>query len=162
MTKTNPTMIQIVETPIEPGALIAEVTSERAGAVVLFLGTTRAITGSRHTESLEYECYPDMARRKMQQLVDEARSRWPIEACRLVHRIGLLQPGQASVAVAVSTPHRQDAFLAGQWLIDSLKKQVPIWKKENWADGSSQWVHPLVAVDGEPPDSSASNGTEGA
>jgi molybdopterin synthase catalytic subunit len=122
--------------------VLRRVASPEAGAVVLFLGTTRQLTDGRHTESLDYECYPEMAHRKLGQLELAARERWPLAACAIVHRIGHLEIGEASVAVAVSTPHRQEAFEAGKWLIDTLKEVVPMWKKENWADGNSQWVHP--------------------
>ena len=84
-----------------------------------------------------------MAEAKLAELEAEARRRWPIVECAIVHRLGHLELGEASVAVAVSTPHRRDAFEAGGWLIDRLKEVVPIWKKENWADGTSQWVHPV-------------------
>ena len=70
-------------------------------------------------------------------------SQWPLVQCAMVHRIGPVGLGEASVAIAVSAAHRREAFEAGQWLIDTLKETVPIWKKENWADGSSEWVHPL-------------------
>ncbi|HEV3138293.1 MAG TPA: molybdenum cofactor biosynthesis protein MoaE [Pirellulales bacterium] len=135
-------MIEISTQPIDTKSLIAKVSSPRAGAVVLFLGTTREFTDGRQTASLDYECYPEMARKKLAQLEAEARARWPLAACAIVHRIGRLEIGEASVAVAVSTPHRGAAFEAGQWLIDTLKQVVPIWKKENWTDGDSQWVHP--------------------
>lgn len=135
-------VIAITELPIDSAAVLAEVSSDEAGAVVLFLGTTRQFTRGRETASLDYECYPEMARRKLAELETEARSRWPIVGCAIVHRVGHLELGEASVAVAVSTPHRRDAFEAGQWLIDTLKEVVPIWKKENWADGTADWVHP--------------------
>ena len=83
-----------------------------------------------------------MAREKLAELEETARQRWPICRCVLVHRLGHLAVGEASVAVAVSTPHRRDAFEAAQWLLDTLKETVPIWKRENWADGTRQWVHP--------------------
>jgi len=139
---TGGAMIEITHAPIDPAEVLRHVASNQAGAVVLFLGTTREFTDGRQTESLEYECYPEMARQKMGELVSQARSRWPLLACAIVHRVGHLQLGEASVAIAVSSPHRQAAFEAGQWLIDTLKQVVPIWKKENWADGTSQWVHP--------------------
>ena len=135
-------MVEITTQPIDTGSLIAEVSSPKAGAVVLFLGTTREFTDGRQTDSLDYECYPEMARKKLTQLEAEARARWPLVACAIVHRIGRLEIGEASVAVAVSAPHRDAAFEAGRWLIDTLKEVVPIWKKENWASGDSQWVHP--------------------
>lgn len=86
-----------------------------------------------------------MARTKLSELECEARQRWPLIECAVVHRLGHLELGEASVAVAVSSPHRQAAFEAGQWLIDTLKQVVPIWKKENWADGTVEWVHPGLA-----------------
>jgi molybdopterin synthase catalytic subunit len=102
----------------------------------------RELTGDRHTLSLDYEAYPEMATRKMAQLEDEARHRWPIVELALVHRVGHLELGEVSVVVAVSCPHRDQAFDACRWLIDTLKEVVPIWKKERWADGTEEWVHP--------------------
>jgi molybdopterin synthase catalytic subunit len=142
MTITKHAMIEITEAPIDPTAILQQVASNQAGAIVLFLGTTRQFTHGRETESLEYECYPEMAKEKMTELVEQACARWPLAGCAITHRIGQLALGEASVAIAVSSPHRQAAFEAGQWLIDALKQVVPIWKKENWADGTSQWVHP--------------------
>ena len=137
-------MVQLTNNPIDTAALLQQVGSNLAGAVVLFLGTTRQLTGERRTASLDYECYPEMAEKKLMELEAEARHRWPLVECAIVHRLGHLELGEASVAIALSTPHRQDAFAAGQWLIDTIKQGVPIWKRENWADGTSQWVHPGV------------------
>jgi molybdopterin synthase catalytic subunit len=111
---------------------------------VLFLGTTRELTDGRKTITLDYEAYGAMAERKLAELELEARRRWPIVECRIVHRLGRVPLAEASVAIVVSTPHRADAFAAGQWLIDSLKRDVPIWKREQWADGTSEWIHPEV------------------
>ena len=83
-----------------------------------------------------------MAEKKLNELKVEARKRWPLTGCAIVHRLGHLEPAETSVAIAVSSPHRSDAFQAGQWLIDTIKEVVPIWKQENWADGTSEWVHP--------------------
>jgi len=135
-------MIQLTHEPIDTQQVLQQVASPRAGAVVLFLGTTRQFTDDRETAALDYECYPQMAEKKLAELEASARQRWPIVGCSIVHRLGHLEPGEASVVVAVSTAHRQDAFAAGNWLIDTLKEVVPIWKKENWADGTSDWVHP--------------------
>jgi molybdopterin synthase catalytic subunit len=138
-------MIELTDHPIDTQALLARVASPLAGAVVLFLGTTRELTGERRTAWLDYECYPEMARKELEELVDVARCRWPLVACAVVHRLGRLEIGEASVAVAVSAAHRDVAFDAGRWLIDELKRVVPIWKKENWTDGTSEWVHPGVS-----------------
>jgi molybdopterin synthase catalytic subunit len=148
-------MIDIVDHPIDTEAVLRRVQSPRAGAVVLFLGTARQFTGQRETAALDYECYADMARRKLAEL--EARRRWPIVECVLVHRVGRVELAAASVAVAVSTPHRREAFEAGQWLIDTLKESVPIWKREQWTDDSTEWVHP--GLDGAK--SQAAAGAEG-
>jgi molybdopterin synthase catalytic subunit len=86
-----------------------------------------------------------MAEKKLFELRDRAMARWPIERCAIVHRVGLVPLGQPSVVLAVSSPHRQDAFAAAQWLIEKLKVEVPIWKKEIWADGTQSWVHPESA-----------------
>lgn len=139
-------MILLTETPIDPADAIRAVTSPAAGAVVLFLGTTRELTAGRRTVSLDYQGYPEMAQAKMAELAAEATARWELLGAALIHRLGNVLPGETSVAVAVSAAHRQAAFEAGQWLIDTLKQVVPIWKRENWADGESQWIHPTGAA----------------
>jgi molybdopterin synthase catalytic subunit len=154
-------MVELTHERIDPEALLREVRSNRAGAVVLFLGVARELTGSRRTESLDYECYPAMAERKLAELETEARRRWPIVGCAIVHRLGHLELGEASVGIAVSAPHRQEAFAAGQWLIDTMKQVVPIWKKENWADGTSRWIHPGQEQSPRPNDASPKAGDEG-
>lgn len=135
-------MISLTTDPIDTQALLDRVSSPAAGAVVLFLGTVREMTGDRKTQRLEYEAYGPMAEKQLAELASQARARWPLVGCAVVHRTGQLELGEVSVAVAVSSPHRADAFEAGRWLIDTIKQVVPIWKKEVWADGQSQWVHP--------------------
>ena len=137
-------MVDLVEVQIDTQSLLQRVKSPNAGATVLFVGTTRRYTNNRETKSLDYECYEQMARRQLQQLETTARSNWELCDCCIVHRLGNVPIGEASVAVAVSSAHRKCAFEAGEWLIDELKKSVPIWKKERWADGTSEWVHPGV------------------
>ena len=87
-----------------------------------------------------------MAITKMNELRTEAYERWPITEAGIIHRLGHLELGDISVAVAVSCPHRVQAFEAGRFLIDRLKEVVPIWKQENWADGSTEWVHPGIEL----------------
>ena len=135
-------MIQLTHEPIDFHALTESVRSPQAGAVVLFLGTVREFTAGRQTVALDYEAYSAMAIRKMEELVEQARAQWPIVQVAITHRLGRMELGDISVAVAVSTPHRHHAFDAGRFLIDQLKIVVPIWKKENWADGTTEWVHP--------------------
>ncbi len=142
-------MIELTDAPIDTAALLDRARHAEAGAIVLFLGTTREFTAGRQTVVLSYEAYREMAERRLAELEAEARRRWPVLECSITHRLGLVPPTEASVAIVISTPHRADAFAAGQWLIDSLKKDVPIWKREQWADGGTEWVHPGVAEDKE-------------
>lgn len=135
-------MIQLVETPIDVTGLLQQVGSNQAGAVVLFLGTTREFTQGRRTLTLDYEAYGEMAERKLAELESMARARWELVDCGIVHRLGNVPLGEASVAIAVSSAHRAVAFDAGRWLIDTLKEDVPIWKQEHWDDGTFEWVHP--------------------
>ncbi len=137
-------VIELTHDSIDVAAVIAAVRRPAAGAVVLFMGTVRETTGARRTRSLDYECYTAMARTKLEELETEARGRWPLVECAVVHRLGHLPVGETSVAIAVSAAHRQAAFEAGRWLIDRVKEVVPIWKRENYADGASGWVHPAV------------------
>lgn len=135
-------MVELTSHPIQLERILAQVVSPQAGAVVLFLGTTREFTAGRQTVHLEYECYPEMAQRKLAELEAEARQRWTLVDVALVHRLGTVPLAETSVAIAVSSPHRENAFAAGKWLIDTLKQVVPIWKQEHWADGGQEWVHP--------------------
>jgi molybdopterin synthase catalytic subunit len=137
-------MISLTSDPIDYHALTESVRSTQSGAVVLFLGTVREMTDGRRTVALDYEAYPQMAEAKLKELETIARSRWPIDRVAIVHRLGRLELGDISVAVAVSCPHRKQAFEAGQFLIDELKVSVPIWKQENWDDGSKEWVDPTT------------------
>jgi molybdopterin synthase catalytic subunit len=135
-------MIALTHDPIDYHALTESVRSNHSGAVVLFLGTVRELTQGRRTIALDYEGYPEMAEAKLAELESLARARWPIDHVAIVHRLGHLELGEISVAIAVSCPHRGQAFEAGQFLIDELKVRVPIWKQENWDDGTKEWVHP--------------------
>ena len=134
--------IELTHQPIDYQALTERVRSPQAGAVLLFLGTVREFTSGRQTLRLEYEAYPPMALSKMRELAEQAAQRWPLTEVAIVHRLGLLDLGEIIVAIAVSTPHRNQGFEAGRWLIDTLKEVVPVWKQENWSDGTQEWVHP--------------------
>ncbi|MGE3313968.1 MAG: molybdenum cofactor biosynthesis protein MoaE [Planctomycetaceae bacterium] len=137
-------MIELTREEIDYAALTERVRSTQSGAVILFLGTVREMTDGRRTIALVYDAYPEMAQTKLAELEAETRERWPVENIAIVHRLGRLELGDISVAIAVSSPHRRQAFEAGQFLIDELKVRVPVWKKENWDDGSTEWVHPGV------------------
>ena len=134
-------MVRLTHDPIDHTTLTEAVRRPGCGAVVTFLGTVRDLTGVEVTEALEYEAYPPMAVRTMAEISAEVGSRWPVGDVALVHRLGRLGVGEISVAVAVSSPHRADAFAACRYAIDRLKEVVPIWKKDV-GPARSEWVHP--------------------
>jgi molybdopterin synthase catalytic subunit len=137
---------QILLTP-EPLALapaVSQVTDPSAGGIAIFLGTTRAETNNdgQTLLALDYDAYPEMVRVQLADLAGRARDRWHISRLAILHRTGRVAVGEPSVLIAVSTPHRAEAFEVCQWLIDTLKSEAAIWKKEIWGDGTSTWVHP--------------------
>ena len=136
-----PLMVRLTHDPIDYHALTEAVRHPRCGAVVLFLGTVRDLTGEQVTVFLDYEAYAPMAEKKMAAIEAEVRARWPVGNVEMVHRLGRLAVGDVSVAVAVSAPHRGAAFDAARYAIDTLKELAPIWKRENAPDGSGEWVH---------------------
>src|SRR5216684_6298068 len=131
-------MFKVVDGPIENIDLEESVRADADGAVIVFRGVARRHSRGRDVVHLEYEAYPEMAEKVMAQIADEVKQRWPVSRVAMVHRTGVLEIGQASVAIAVAAPHRGEAFEAAQYAIDRLKEIVPIWKKEVWSDGS-QW-----------------------
>jgi len=143
---SEPFMIELTYQRIQPDKLLAEAMQASAGAVLLFLGVTREFTAGRQTIKLDYEAYGEMAQRELQRLRDQAMQDWQLIDCKIVHRLGEVPLAEASVAIVVVSPHRKEAFAAGEWLIDRLKETVPIWKCEHWADGTTQWVHPSHAA----------------
>lgn len=128
---------ELVRATIDVPALTAAAAGD--GAVCLFLGVVRDLNRGRAVLALEYEAYEEMALPLMREIAEEATRRFPVTAVRLVHRLGRLSVGEASVAVAVASPHRAEAFAACRFAIDTLKARVPIWKKELYADGSA-WL----------------------
>jgi molybdopterin synthase catalytic subunit len=129
-------MVQITQSRIDTEAIIDSVVTPESGGIDVFLGTTRNRSGDRQVVSLSYEAYEPMALKIMTRLEEEARSRWPLNEVSMVHRLGDVGLCEASVVIAVSSAHRQEAFEACRFLIDRLKKDVPIWKSEHFADGS--------------------------
>ena len=132
-------MFKVVEGPIDDLDLSESVRTDADGAIVTFRGVARQKSRGRDVAHLEYEAYPEMAEKVMAQIGDEIADRWPGARSAIVHRTGVLAIGQASVVIAVATPHRAEAFAACQFAIDRVKETVPIWKKEVWSDGS-QWI----------------------
>jgi molybdopterin synthase catalytic subunit len=135
-------MFKLVTEPIDFHALTERVRRADCGGVVTFLGTVRDLTDGRITTALDYEAHSPLAEKKLADIEADTRARWPVGEIALIHRLGRLDVGEVSVAVAVSCPHRAQAFEACRHAIDRLKEIVPIWKKENWVDGSTEWVHP--------------------
>ncbi len=136
--------VYLTSQPLTPAQLVTHVTCPEAGGVVVFIGTTREMTEGRQTRYLEYEAYEEMARDQLAHIVKTAREQWPIVRCAVAHRLGRVDLCEASVVIAISCPHRRDAFAAASWMIDSIKQVVPIWKCEHWADGSHEWIHPTI------------------
>ena len=108
----------------------------------MFLGTVRDLTGEQITVALDYDAYPGMAEKVLREIEVDVRGRWPVGDMAIEHRLGRLDVGAISVAIAVSCPHRAEAFEACRYAMDRVKELAPIWKKENWADGRTEWVHP--------------------
>ena len=132
-------MFKIVDEPIVATRLGELVRSDADGAVCVFLGVARKYSRGREVVHLEYEAYPEMAEKKMAEIGDEIRVKFGAERVVILHRTGVLKIGEASVAIAIATPHRAEVFQACQYAIDRLKEIVPIWKKEVWASGE-QWI----------------------
>jgi molybdopterin synthase catalytic subunit len=136
--------LDLLQTPLDVAQAVQFVSAPHAGAINLFLGTTRnenAIDG-RELLALDYHAYESMARRQLNNLAISARLKWPVARLVILHRLGRVSVGEPSVLIAVSTPHRAEAFTACRWIIDELKKDVTIWKQEIWTDGEQTWVHP--------------------
>jgi len=131
--------VKIVVGPIDTGEILASVADDAAGGTVLFVGTTRNHSGDEAVEYLEYEAYEPMAIRVLGEIAAAARSRWDLVRVSVIHRVGRVDVGEASVAVAVSAAHRAGAFEACRFVIDAVKKDAPIWKKEVFA-GKERWV----------------------
>jgi len=136
-------MIEITKDKIDVAKLIASVSDDGAGAIDVFIGTTRNKTSGKTVIKLDFEAYEPMAVKEIQKIVERAQSQWPILKYAIAHRIGVVEIGEEAVVIAVSTPHRQAAFESCRFIIDELKKTVPIWKKEIFEDGDI-WVaaHP--------------------
>ena len=132
-------MIEIVTSPIDPKQVVEAVSSPAAGAVVTFDGTIRNHARGKPVTHLFYEAYAPMALKELKKIQREAMRRWPLQKMALVHRLGRMEIGESSVFIAVSAAHRADAFEACRFAIDTLKTNVPIWKKEFYEDGEV-WI----------------------
>lgn len=139
--------VSLVDGAIDAEAALASVADPDVGATVLFLGTTRRRTGDAVTERLEYEAHGPMAVAMLARLRADAIERFSLAGCGIVHRLGIVEVGEASVAVVAAAAHRREAFAAAEWVMEEIKRNVPIWKCEESATGRRQWVHPQAACD---------------
>ena len=135
--------VALVDHPIVVPSLIDDANDPDVGAIAWFLGVTRRNTGDRVTDTLFYEAHRPMAKRSLEDLANLARERFGLRYTVIIHRLGEVPVGQASVLVGSSSPHRRDSFDALAWIMDELKRVVPIWKRECYADGTTEWVHPV-------------------
>jgi len=132
-------MIIVTSAPLNPASFTEAVKSTSSGAVITFLGTTRGETAGKKVLYLEYEAYNPMATEKLQEICSEIKQKWTIHDIAIGHRVGKLEIGDISLVVALSSPHRHEAFESCIYLVDRLKETVPIWKKEVFEDGEI-WI----------------------
>lgn len=135
----------VVDAPIDPARLLGDVVSDDDGAALLFWGVVRNRNEGRAVSHLEYSAYAEMAERMMRLIGEEAIDRFGVGDVRVVHRVGRLEVGEASVAIAVASPHRAEAYEASRYMIEELKRRVPVWKREGYVDGDREWVPGFTA-----------------
>lgn len=138
--------VACVRAAIDTASVLAAVADVAAGGNVLFVGTARGMTDGVATCRLVYDAHEPLAVATLERLREEAIERFDLVACAVTHRIGDVLPGEATVAVATSAPHRAAAFAAAEWLMEAIKKDVPIWKAEERSDGRREWLHPESAA----------------
>jgi molybdopterin synthase catalytic subunit len=132
-------LFEVTEEPLDTQRLIDNVRKDESGAVAVFLGVVRDNNQGRRVLFLEYDAYPEMATKVMRQIAEETMERWPLSDVAMQHRTGRLEIGETSLLIAVSSPHRKEAFEACHHLVDRFKEVVPIWKKETW-EGGEVWI----------------------
>lgn len=142
MQKNAKILTRIVDGPIDQASLSDYLGHPDAGAQGWFVGVTRRTTGDRITSYLSYEAHVPMAERELQKLAAAAVERFALLSLVIVHRLGEVPIGEASVVIGCSSGHRKETFEAMRWVMDTLKQDVPIWKRESYTDGRSEWVHP--------------------
>jgi molybdopterin synthase catalytic subunit len=132
----------LVRRPIDPAALLAEAHRSHNGASVLFVGTVREVNDGRPVTGMEYTAYEAMAQRELSRIVDEAAARFATDDVVVEHRLGSLDVGDVSVAIVAAHAHRAQAFEAARYVIEELKRRVPVWKLEHYVDGTREWIDP--------------------
>ena len=134
--------VRLVQMPIDVADLLTHVVDASCGATSVFIGTVRDVNDGRAVTGIEYSAYPEMAAKEMERIVREAAERFDTDRIAVDHRVGYLELGEASVAIAVAHPHRTPALDATRYVIEELKKRVPIWKREHYVDGTREWIDP--------------------
>jgi molybdopterin synthase catalytic subunit len=137
----------IVSRAIDPASLLAEVRSIEYGAISSFIGTVRDLNDGRKVSAIEYSAYSAMAELELKRILDEAEERFGVDALIVEHRIGHLELGDVSVAIVVAHEHRAPALDSTRYVIEEIKKRVPIWKMEHYEDGTREWVDPTHAAE---------------
>ncbi|HEU4641052.1 MAG TPA: molybdenum cofactor biosynthesis protein MoaE [Gemmatimonadaceae bacterium] len=135
----------IVTRPIDLQALLAEVARHANGATLLFVGTVRDVNDGRAVTGIEYSAYGAMAEAELGRIVAEAAERFGTTDIAVEHRVGRLALGEASVAIAVAHPRRAGAYELSRWVIEELKHRIPVWKREEYVDGTREWLDPTAA-----------------
>lgn len=143
----SPHWVEVTESPIDPGRVLGRVGSVQDGAVLLFLGIVRNHAEGRSVRGIRYEAYREMAEGVLSDITREAAARLGTDRLAVIHRTGDLAVGDVSVAIATSSPHRAEAYDASRYIIEEIKKRLPVWKLERYVDGEAGWVagHPLEA-----------------
>jgi molybdopterin synthase catalytic subunit len=136
----------IVRRPIDVGALLAQVKNTANGATLVFLGHVREVNDGRAVTGIEYSAYGEMAERELAAIASECASTFGIADIAIEHRLGALSLGDVSIAIAVASPHRAAAYDASRFVIEEVKRRLPIWKREGYVDGTSEWVDASGAV----------------
>ena len=133
--------VELLSNPLDLASLWSRLADDDCGARMVFAGCTRRHTGEQVTQSLSYQAYPSMAVAELQMLAERAIERWDLRRLVIQHRVGEVPVGEPSVAIAAASPHRPAVMEAIPWLMDELKRTVPIWKRESFADGTTSWIH---------------------
>ncbi len=141
----------LVDRPLAPHDLVAEVADPSCGAVTLFVGTVRGVNDGRPVTGIDYSAYGAMAAEELERVAEEAVQRLGTPRLVVEHRLGTLSLGEASIAIAVAHPHRAAALDAQRFVIEEVKRRVPIWKREHYADGTRGWVDPTRSATGTTP-----------
>ena len=139
-------LASLVRDPIDPLEMIGAVANPANGAVLLFLGAVRQVNDGRPVTGIDYAAYEAMALRELEAIVAESAARFHTDDVFVRHRLGELAVEEVSVAIAVGHPHRDAAYALSRWVIEELKRRVPIWKREHYADGTQEWVDPTGRV----------------